>query len=540
MSSGVTSVPLNDRLPPDVLSDIFVSYAEECFDAQQIGSQHWILLSHVCHQWRAVALSSPRFWSHLHLLRPTAFAALLERSKSVPLHISIAVDKNAFEYVGDIFDLVRNEWHRVQEFRLAAPARDVQDFCRRLPMPGARLESLVLRENRSIADDRFGSEPPLPLANDASLFPHLRHLALRLMPFKWTDPIFRSPITTLRVRGRFSRKLAAGGHPDMGTFEQLLSVLKHLAPTLMELDLQESIPRALPLVRSNLGANVRPVAFPALRLLRLVGYRRDSVRLLNYLTLPASTRIRLVCYDANERERDPEDILHTLSRHRFDTLQSLHIKQPSRRGSTRPRARVLLRGWTTREPGSKADAALEVLSHEAGVTPDTVLTDSGALFASVQTMVFDRFDIDSLVGLIPWRTAAESAAVAASSAGAPGDWSGRVVVVPNLKTLELRSLALRTPPNPVQTRGVVYVGAMLAWLRVRREHGAALDALRLVQCVNVSEEIVAGLKEGVADVWWDGALLESRVEDESGSERESEDNVEPESWYERRRRLLRR
>ena len=512
MSSEVTFIPLNDRLPPDVLSDIFVSHAKDCFDAQQIGSRfHWILLSHVCHQWRAVALFTPRFWSYLHLLRPAVFAALLERSKSVPLHISITADDKAFEYIEDTLELVRNEWHRVQKFRLAAPAWEVHDFCRMLSMPGARLETLVLIDNESIANGKSGSKLPLLLAKDkdASLFPHLRHLELRLMPFKWTDPIFRCPVTTLRVSGRFSRTPGVRIRPAMGTFEQLISALAHLAPTLTELDLQESIPRILPWVRTD-DSNLPTVALPSLRLLRLVGYACDCTRLMNHLALPASTRIRFVCYDTDEPRTGARDILKPLSRHTVDTgtgepLQSLHLKRHS------IRARLTLRAWTTREPGSKADAVLEISfrSFHEVVSLNTVLIEGGALFASVHTIVFDGFGSNSLIGLIAWNIRSGS--------------GQRVVVLPNLKTLELRSvpLGVRTTSTPILTRGAMYVNVTLGWLQARREHGVALHALRIVKCANVSEEVIARLKEGGADVWWDGARLKRYVEDDSGSESES-------------------
>lgn len=45
------------------------------------GYNWWIIISHVCHLWREVALNSPRFWSTFAGAGAEFTGAMLARSK---------------------------------------------------------------------------------------------------------------------------------------------------------------------------------------------------------------------------------------------------------------------------------------------------------------------------------------------------------------------------------------------------------------------------------------------------------------------------
>jgi hypothetical protein len=49
----------------------------------------WLRVSHVCHQWREIALNQPLFWNHVNFtaLSSAGAAEMLARAKTVPLYL---------------------------------------------------------------------------------------------------------------------------------------------------------------------------------------------------------------------------------------------------------------------------------------------------------------------------------------------------------------------------------------------------------------------------------------------------------------------
>ncbi|KAK7434207.1 hypothetical protein VKT23_020337 [Stygiomarasmius scandens] len=93
------------RLPPEILSEIFVFCLPEDRNPVCSVSQAPLLLGLVCRSWREVCLSTPRLWSAVHVVLPTGgeitsmcttvdgrrlgVEAWLDRSGSLPLSFSI-------------------------------------------------------------------------------------------------------------------------------------------------------------------------------------------------------------------------------------------------------------------------------------------------------------------------------------------------------------------------------------------------------------------------------------------------------------------
>src|SRR5882762_3057906 len=81
------------RLPPEALALIF-SFVSATPDDYSIGTfvsrvrkLSWLKVTHVCHQWREVALAYPRLWGHISFSSITCTSEMLARSKMAPLHI---------------------------------------------------------------------------------------------------------------------------------------------------------------------------------------------------------------------------------------------------------------------------------------------------------------------------------------------------------------------------------------------------------------------------------------------------------------------
>ncbi|PCH40285.1 hypothetical protein WOLCODRAFT_117013 [Wolfiporia cocos MD-104 SS10] len=103
-----------DRLPPEILLDIFALCAQDPDD-------EYILLSldHVCQYWRSIVLSSPHVWQHVFLKDKHTLAALRMQSslwltRSTPLPISIHV---ALESGDMLLPLLSPLLHHISRWR---------------------------------------------------------------------------------------------------------------------------------------------------------------------------------------------------------------------------------------------------------------------------------------------------------------------------------------------------------------------------------------------------------------------------------------
>ncbi|KAF6756823.1 hypothetical protein DFP72DRAFT_1044578 [Ephemerocybe angulata] len=74
-------------LPAEILSDIFLYVAFDC--RLNCRPAAWIpRVTHVCRQWRDVAISSPSLWTDICFRTPELMQLMLERSRNAPLTLS--------------------------------------------------------------------------------------------------------------------------------------------------------------------------------------------------------------------------------------------------------------------------------------------------------------------------------------------------------------------------------------------------------------------------------------------------------------------
>ena len=90
-------------LPVEILACIFEEAVADEQDDLALSEEEWcegqfhadevnFTISHVCHRWRAVALATPSLWSNVCAgfnTEPNALFAVLERSRSAPLRMSL-------------------------------------------------------------------------------------------------------------------------------------------------------------------------------------------------------------------------------------------------------------------------------------------------------------------------------------------------------------------------------------------------------------------------------------------------------------------
>ncbi|KAK6977585.1 hypothetical protein R3P38DRAFT_2666352 [Favolaschia claudopus] len=59
------------RMPPDVLSEIFIACLPAHRNCIMSASEAPVLLGRICSSWRALSLATPRLWASLHIVEPT-------------------------------------------------------------------------------------------------------------------------------------------------------------------------------------------------------------------------------------------------------------------------------------------------------------------------------------------------------------------------------------------------------------------------------------------------------------------------------------
>ncbi|TCD65733.1 hypothetical protein EIP91_002262 [Steccherinum ochraceum] len=198
--------PINARLPSEILSAIFVDLVYDLAAPWPASATlslsyalSWIYCSHVCKQWRSVALHTPEMWSFIFftntLSSVVAAHTFLRRSGEVPLYVTIKalplVDGRNLAFVEPVMD----ELHRVQELGMS---------------------SCVSLQEREVLRARYGR----------TATPLLRHLYLE-SGFIWQTPSAallgtgdvqaNSPMPHLRTI-------------DLVTFQVHLSEIRHLFP----------------------------------------------------------------------------------------------------------------------------------------------------------------------------------------------------------------------------------------------------------------------------------------------------------------------
>ena len=193
-------------LPPEIFAAIFSFFCLP--DIPSLGGdpdQNLVRLhiSHVCHQWREIALNQPQLWGHINFDAVSWAGAMeiLDRAKLVPLYMETWVSGR---YDDDRFDLFLKEVQaRLPQIRhLGIGAKFLEIMYQGLedalvsPAPTLEYLSFHCQEHRhwDMVDDQ---QLPIPdiLVLD-TLFggstPRLSCLKLRKCNITWNSPLFKS------------------------------------------------------------------------------------------------------------------------------------------------------------------------------------------------------------------------------------------------------------------------------------------------------------------------------------------------------------
>jgi len=236
----------------------------------------WIRVTHVCHQWRQIALSYPRLWSNINITKmsPAVMAEILARSKMAPLDL-VAVTTN--------WDLERSDalWRQLEAHiphtRHLNVKGDLEAALERLVSSAPILRSLSLSHGNDIF---LSPEADIPDTLFNRTTPRLIHLNLHNCDISWKSSLLRG-LQTLDIY-RSSQE----GRPEL---EDWLDALNEMSQLEM-LRLRHATPIASP-DTPFISAPHNTVTLPFLTQFGIAACARDCALALAHLVLPTLTSL---------------------------------------------------------------------------------------------------------------------------------------------------------------------------------------------------------------------------------------------------------
>ncbi|EMD38099.1 hypothetical protein CERSUDRAFT_113235 [Gelatoporia subvermispora B] len=297
----LNSLTLVHRLPDEILALIFHSTKEATephHDWEDIPDlvipahfYRWIRISHICHHWRAVALSYPRLWNRVFVANLTWVTELLGRSGNTPLFVDVhtRARKGLQKRIG-IAQKVFAQMNRVQELDIAIHIRDLESLIQYLNYPAPRLRKLKLCVILRFEENGPGFTAPLFQMHH----PRLEYLSLlNTIGLSWSSTLFCSSLTELFW--------SCDENSQDVNIQDLRSAFRGM-PNLRRVELHNVIPTQMPEAFSN----VRDIiTMPSLQFLKMSASPfspEHCMRILVHFLLPALNEIWIECTEARGAE----------------------------------------------------------------------------------------------------------------------------------------------------------------------------------------------------------------------------------------------
>ncbi|KDQ65015.1 hypothetical protein JAAARDRAFT_28678 [Jaapia argillacea MUCL 33604] len=504
------------RLPNEILTDIFHILASQPIQISPfdpVRSPLWVVVSHVCHRWRVVALSSPTLWGHILTPFPEWVPEMLARSKQTP--IVFEVDRR-FPGVAAL-DAIRPHFARIRALKLVCPQRDLTRFFQSLSHTSA-----PLLESLSVESPQLGESFENLFLLDA---PRLRSISLTTCLVKWDSQIFRSG-NLLHLALCFVPNVRA-----VPTMLQMLDTLECM-PRLQSLTLENIVPILQP-GPQGLPPHHRQVALLHLWSLRIrTADCLTSANFINQLVIPRSSSLSLYHMIA-DTSMSIFNIFFSLIRPHCDPSMGGKVIRRVE-VTAEDRIPLIVQGSTPEDPSPHLHVSQDHLT-SAQPTPSVLCAmGEGSTFSHVDYLLLSRC-ADSITG---WAKALMSfpatenvelfstrSTMLARALGGIVDSHGdeweqpalecgfeeelgleMFIVLPKLKTVLLKEVDFG---EIMHMDAMSFVDALHNTLRTRKLRGVTVGTLKIRKCANVTSGDLERLGEFVDVVEWDG-LVESR------------------------------
>ncbi|KZT01967.1 uncharacterized protein LAESUDRAFT_443862 [Laetiporus sulphureus 93-53] len=245
-----------------------------------VGPLSWVLVSHVCHHWREVAISTPLLWTSVPVDKgPRVSDIWLQRSHDSPMDI---VYRGRIKNVQIFADTIRPHIHRLRTLHLGT-----------LSQPFAHAMMSMLPESTSVLEHlRLHVLPYVTTAGstlDFSIdqFPGLRTLSLR-------EVSLRSSLQMVYGLTEVDLSETLAGRPD--SMEALLDILRRCSH-LVSLTISERRSITGKTTDARLGPGT--IVLPKLQRLTLLAHSFLIRTLLGSITAPAGSSLNIKCIAGN-------------------------------------------------------------------------------------------------------------------------------------------------------------------------------------------------------------------------------------------------
>lgn len=270
------------RLPPEVLSEVFLVFAEQLQAQERFKVNFkWITVSHVCRLWRDIALQHGCLWGTIDMTRPDRTRVFVDRSKGAPLAIRESFPGSLAELPLPLAD----PSYRYRELHLRAKEGQLGPNIVQVlnsPIHAPVLESLVLEVSDSYPEYTL---PPTIFNYKA---PALTRLQLQNVRFGWPTSLFPS-LTHLSIHH------CGNTNPPGPSVSQVLTTLRNM-PRLEHLRLADQTLFEQPLPFNDPSTEELPsVSLPHLETLQLFGTMYDCTTLVSYLAPSSFVNLAIHC-----------------------------------------------------------------------------------------------------------------------------------------------------------------------------------------------------------------------------------------------------
>ncbi|KAG2012960.1 hypothetical protein CC2G_009906 [Coprinopsis cinerea AmutBmut pab1-1] len=527
------------RLPPEILTQVFIHYQQFCTSAPCWGRRYyssgkkirlfdWTKVTHVSRCWRSTALGCMTLWSDIDTCLNAPWAvAMFERSKQSPISFRFSErSASSKPEVADIIRKVFSQLHRLKGLNIDGDNDFVCQQLEQLTSPTPILESLQLRAHPELPHTLWlgGGERPM-----------LRKLTLvgYNLP-SWTAPSPMFP-ALISLKVKLPLRLEAGDSvPSAQDFFQGIEAM----PNLRELDLDVTA------LAPPLETPRRVTRLPKLELFRIDAYSfREFEYVLKHLVLPSPSLSSK--FELSDLTQDPPATIvafgEAMSRTWSQIYRSLTFHYNSYRATIQCHSTVMedhndITTPTIDQPPDltiilyysrfvHCDKLLAALPLNDVLTLDLDINHSPEVFEalshlpSVHTISLERRHTSQDFFRYICNNHALDLLLSESQPsdldGAPSNSSSKLKHFASLKRLVVKSADF----------GEIDIELFLDWLMLRYELGGEIEELQFNGCMKLYEDDVRRIGEVVASVMWDGEwVVRSPYSHEDSDFEDSEDS----------------
>ncbi|KAJ8084626.1 hypothetical protein PM082_003400 [Marasmius tenuissimus] len=312
LDSGPNTIHPIARIPTEILAEIFSfctpsDYFQPTVSTVQERLREWLNFTHVCQDWRTIALSTPSLWTSPDFRIPPLSREMLTRSKPALLDLRLMdfpiVYSQSPEVACGLLTDVLNELGRIRslelEMFLSSYYNDLslmEEIMKVLarPAPSLRSFSLGIFYDQFVGPDRLLSLPRIALGS----YPCLTELILDDCDLPGDSGWLRN-LTILKI-DCVSRPVRQP--PTIAQFVEYLGTMPHL--TILELV------GYLPCFYSQRPkTHSPPMLLPNLKRLVLMSSILRIASILSYILPPATATICITCYETSRALPDTEEAL---------------------------------------------------------------------------------------------------------------------------------------------------------------------------------------------------------------------------------------